>query len=434
MTCRWDTSISGEACGVEYVATEPTNKGGSGMRAGVLALAYASLLAGEAGGAASATTHDHYLFVWAGDQAGKGNDFLTVIDADPASISYGKLVTSIGTDQKSELPHHTEYQMPASGMLFANDHDGNRTFIFDLRHPLKPSIAASFKSLAGYKMAHSFVRLPNGHVLAAFQYADHGNMAMDASSGGLVEIDETGKAVRSVSSADPSYAEDGLLPYSLAVLPTLDRVLVTNSPMADTYLVTSDTYQIFRLSDLKLLGTYRLDPGPRLNGHISPEEPRVGPDGAVYVDTLSCGIQRVSGLDQSKPTVKLVYQLPGGWCGGVPSVIGRYIVLSAPAIHGFIVLDLADGEHPREVSRVTISEKFAPHWTAWDPATHRLVVTSGKSGDRTYLLTLNEATGVIGIDTNFRDRDGQVGFSFASRAWPHGWTGEGKPHGAVFAR
>ena len=43
----------------------------------------------------------HYLFVWTADQAKQGNDFLAVIDADPASPSYGKLVASVGTDIKS---------------------------------------------------------------------------------------------------------------------------------------------------------------------------------------------------------------------------------------------------------------------------------------------------------------------------------------------
>src|SRR5689334_7256709 len=75
----------------------------------------------------------HYLFVWAGDQAKVGNDFLAVVDADPASPTYGKLITSVATDQKTVLPHHTEYEMPPSGMLFANDHDANRTMILDVR-------------------------------------------------------------------------------------------------------------------------------------------------------------------------------------------------------------------------------------------------------------------------------------------------------------
>ena len=43
----------------------------------------------------------HYLFAWTGDAAQKGNDFLGVIDADPASKSYGQLMTTLATDQQS---------------------------------------------------------------------------------------------------------------------------------------------------------------------------------------------------------------------------------------------------------------------------------------------------------------------------------------------
>jgi hypothetical protein len=391
------------------------------------------LLAAAPAPAEPASKPGHYLFVWNQDAAKEGNDFLIVVDADPASPRYGHLVTSVATDQKSVRAHHTEYVMPASGMLFANDHDANRTMIFDLRDPLKPRVAASFGSLDGFSMPHSFARLPNGHVLATFQFADRGgHMAMDSNSGGLVEVDDSGKVVRGTSNIDPAYADEGLLPYSLAVLPKIDRVLVTDSPMGDDYLLTSNTYQMFRLSDLKLLGTYRFDPGAKLNGHISPEEPRVGPDGAVYVQTLSCGLQRVTGLDSAKPAARLVHQFPGQFCG-VPTIAGHYLVQSVPAIHGFIVLDIADGKKPVEVSRLAISEGYAPHWTGWDPKTHRLVVTPQKSSGRMYLLKLDDATGALTIDTAFSE-DGTPGFSFARRTWPHGWTGEAIPHGAVFSR
>lgn len=404
------------------------------MLRALLMVMLASLSSGAGASVPTAKNPGHYLFVWTGDQASQGNDFLIVLDADPASRTYGKMLTSVVTDQKSVRTHHTEYEMPASGMLFANDHDANRTMIFDLRDPLKPRVAASFKSLGGFSMPHSFLRLPNEHVLASFQFADRGNgMAMGGTSGGLVEIDDSGRAVRSASNADPSFADEGLLPYSLAVLPKIDRVIVTNSPMGDPYLLTSNSYQLFRLSDLKLLGTYRFDPGPRLNGHIDPEEARVGPDGAAYVQTLSCGIQRVTGMETVHPSAKLVHQFPGEDCG-VPTIVDHYLVQSVPAVHGYIVLDIANGAAPVETSRLTINDRYKSHWTAWDAKSHRLVVTSGQAGDRMYLLKLDQATGVLIIDNGFRDTDGQPGFSFRKREWPHGWTGEGKPHGAVFSR
>lgn len=54
--------------------------------------------------------------------------------------------------------------------------------------------------------------------------------------------------------------------------------------------------------------------------------------------------------------------------------------------------------------------------------------------DRLSLLTLDEMTGVLGIDPRFRDSDGKTGFSFSTRTWPHGRAGKGAPHGAVFSR
>ena len=375
-----------------------------------------------------------YLFIWAGDPARVGKDFIVVLDADPDSPTYGKLVTSKASDQKSENAHHTEYEMPADGMLFANDHNANRTMIFDLTNPMQPRQAGAFSSLGGFSMPHSFVRLPSGNVLATFQHTEHADhSAMAATSGGLVEIDNTGTMVRSVSNADPAFEGEGLLPYGLAVLPEIDRVIVTNSPMGDDFLLTSNTYQLFRLSDLKLLGTYRLDPGPRLNGHISPEEPRIGPDGAAYVHTLSCGVQRITGMETPTPQAKLVHQYPGSWCG-VPTIVGHYMVQAVPDIHAFIVLDISDGEQPVEVSRLDMGEEFIPHWTGWDRGSRRLVVTTRAEGQRTYLLRLDESSGALTIDDGFRGEDGEIGFSFDTRAWPHGWTGAAVPHGAVFSR
>ena len=375
----------------------------------------------------------HYLIVWAGDKAGKDNDFLAVVDADPASTAYGRLVTTLSTDQQTVRVHHTEYTMPASGMLFANDHDVGRTFIFDVRNPLQPKTVTSFRDMAGYMHPHSFERLPNGNVLATFQHAHHSQRNQSGKSGGLVEIDDAGKVIRSAGTADPAFADALLMPYGLVAIPGIDRVVTTNSSMHDDDLFSGVTYQVWRLSDLKLLKTAYFDPGDNRYGHMSPEEPRLGPDGSVFVQTLGCGIQRITNIDTDAPQAKLVFTFPGNWCG-VSTIVGRYLIQSVPAIHGFIVLDIAEAQ-PREVSRLTLSDVYNPHWTAWDPKTQRVVVTSGSTpADRMYLLKLDQATGALSVDDAFRDQDGKAGFSFAERAWPHGFKGVGAPHGAVFTR
>ena len=195
--------------------------------------------------------------------------------------------------------------------------------------------------MAGYMHPHSFVRLPNGNVLASFQHAHHERDTEKlGASGGFVEIDDRGNVVRSVSSADAAFPDALLTPYSLAVLPEQDRIVSTNSSMHDPDLLSGVTYQVWRLSDLKLLKTAYFDPGEGLYAHIAPEEPRVAADGSVYVQTLGCGIERITGLT-TKPVAKLIHTFPGNWCG-VPTIVGNFLIQSVPAIHGLIALDISN--------------------------------------------------------------------------------------------
>ncbi|MGA7171943.1 MAG: hypothetical protein WBX08_22500 [Candidatus Sulfotelmatobacter sp.] len=380
-------------------------------------------------------TAGHYMFAWAGDEAKKGNDFLAVIDADPSSASYGRLMTTLATDQQTKLVHHTEYIMPVSGMLFANDHEAGRTFIFNVRDPLHPKIATSFTDMSGYMHPHSYLRLPNGHVLATFQHShDSMNPETLGKHGGLVEIDDTGKVIRSASSADPAFPGALLTPYSLVVLPELDRVVSTNSAMDDEDVFRGLSYQTWRLSDLKLLKTAYFDEGSNRYGQISPEEPRLAPDGSIFVQTLACGLERITGVDKDEPKSQLVYTFAASFCG-VPSIVGHYFLQSVSRLHTVIVLDIANGAKPVEVSRVKISDNFYPHWTGWDSKTSRVVVTTGGMGDpRLYMLKFDPSSGAISVDEGFHDADGKPGFNFSNRDWPHGWRGTGVPHGVVFSR
>lgn len=327
--------------------------------------------------------------------------------------------------------HHTEYTMPASGMLFANDHLAGRTFVFDVRDPLHAKIVTSFTNLGGFMHPHSYVRLPNGHVLATFQHAHFGqHEGFQGKSGGLVEIDDQGTMIRAKSTADPAFLNALLTPYSLIVLPQIDRIVSTNSTMQDEDLFRGLTYQVWRLSDLKLLTTRYFDEGPDHYGHISPEEPRLGPDGSIFVQTLACGVERITAVETEDPKSQLVYIFPGSFCG-VPTIVDHFFVAPVPALHGLVVLDISNGAKPVEVSRLTLGESYM-HWTGWDPKTQRLVVTGAEP--RLYLLKLERATGALSLDAAFHDADGKPGFNFADREWPHGWKGSGLPHGVVFSR
>lgn len=108
---------------------------------------------------------------------------------------------------------------------------------------------------------------------------------------------------------------------------------------------TAPQYQVWRLSDLKLQKTQYFDVGENRYAQISPEEPRLGPDGSVFVQTLGCGIERITGVNSDKPSSHLVYTFPGNWCG-VPTIVGHFLIQSFPAIHGLVVLDLSNPGKP----------------------------------------------------------------------------------------
>jgi len=365
-----------------------------------------------------------YLIVWAGDDDKKASDFLAVFDADPASQNYGKVVATKPTGEAGTQPHHTEDPVPANGHLLASGFIGDRTWLFDVRNPRSPKIITSFGDLDGYSMAHTYVRLPNGDVLGTFQH--HG----EHHTGGLVEFTERGKVIRSGSAA---VADDpDLQPYSVVALPGMDRAISTDTSMMDPKL-PGGKVQLWRLNDLKLLKTFDLPPGPRGDENHLSGEPRMLPDGSVYVHTFSCGLYRLTGLE-SEPHAAFVYGFPGKYCA-VPIVTGNWWLQTVPAEHAVVVLDISNPTKPKEVSRVTLDAKQEPHWIAMEPGGGRIVINSGEYAEhRFFIANFDQKTGALTLDEKFRDAGSdRPGVSMDGKTWPHGFTGNAYPHGSVFA-
>jgi 56kDa selenium binding protein (SBP56) len=382
-----------------------------------------------------------YLFVWAGDADGREADFLAVVDVDPQSATYRSVITTRPVDARGTRPHHTEYEMPADGILWANGFAAGRTFLFDLRHPVRPTIVEAFDARGAFSHPHSYARLPNGHVLATFQqraaagdppadHADHAAQESKGATGGLVEFDQRGHIVRSASAAIPAIDPD-IRPYSIAVLPSRDRVVTTSSDMH--LQVRSRAIQIWRLSDLSLLQTLLLPAGPRGDENFLTAEPRVLDDGkTVLVNTFTCGLYKVNWLDGQDASVDWIYSSPWKestqkrFCA-VPAVAGRFWIQTSGFEHAVITLDVSDPAHPHEVSRLTLGADEIPHWIALEPDGHRAVITGYEALEsRVLLARLDRVTGRLTLDGEPVD--------FGREQWPHGPSGRAIPHGAVFSR
>ena len=374
------------------------------------------------------------MFVWAGDDAKTSSDFLAVLDADPKSPRYGQVVASVAVPGPTGTPHHTELEMPENRHLLANAFESGHSTLFDLSQPLHPAVVASFGDLDGYVHPHTYVRLPDGRVLATFQY--HGGHEPKSDGGGIVEFEERGQIIRSGSAVDPAAKAELIRPYSLVTVPSLDRIVSTNTSMHFRNDGESRTVQVWRLSDLKLLRTLVLPPGPRGTEQILPGEPRLLADQkTVLVHTFSCGLYQLDGIDSNQPSARHLKTFEGERCA-VPVRIGHYWVQTLFSAHALAAYDITDLAHIREVSRITLDEKQKPHWISADGDNRRIVLNSGEYGEhRLYMVNFDPQTGALTLDPRFRDAGNeQAGVSMDGKSWPHGFRGDAYPHGTVFSR
>ncbi len=399
-------------------------------------LAPIALLALTASGPSAlepAAASPDYLYLWTASTDPAQPDFLAVLDVTEAPERYGRLVTTLPVPGLRNGPHHTEHEMPADGQLFANGFGSGQTFIFDLSAPASPRLAAQFGGIEGYSHPHSFLRMPNGNVLATFQMR-HEDGAMRP--GGLVELTPDGRPVRSSSALGPG-VDNGLRVYSGAVIPSLNRIVTTTSDMHKDF-PASRNLQVWRLSDLSLLHTFPLPDGPVGNEGLLTAEPRLLDDGrTLLVSTFNCGLYLIEGLDGDAPSGRMVASFPqrAGSCA-IPVVSGHYYLVTVPAWSAVVSLDISTPTAPREVSRLTLGEKDVPHWIAMAPDRRRIVIT-GYEGlkHRALIARFDPATGQLSLDERFREEGAsEPGFHMDNKTWPHGGDAKGVPHGAVFSR
>lgn len=396
-------------------------------------------------GDASAPKHSRYLFVWASeaqrpgapmpvlaastpmsqvmdalrDARGLGRDFIAVFDVAPEAQSFGSLVAMLPVGD-AMTAHHTNYAMPPDGVLYANDWMANQTYAFDLHDPRHPSLLRQFGSAGAFGWPHSFVHLSSGNTLATFQYSGGFNHA----PGGLVEFDPQGRVVMSSSAADNAL-DPNIRPYSLEVVENLDRVVTGSADMMKAQV--SHVAQVWRLSDLRLLGTIVLPnpPDSHVDSPADASEPRVLADGrTVVVPTFNCGLYLMQNLAGDHPALQHVYDFGYRWCA-VPVVAGNYLVEAMQSGHAVVSLDMSDPQHPHEVSRMLLGPEDYPHWLAIEPDGDRFVITGyGALYTRALFARINRQTGQLTLDPHSID---------FSREWPDGWKGSAIPHGSVFS-
>src|SRR2546427_37898 len=168
-------------------------------------------------------TGEPYLLVWAGDADRQNSDFLAVLDADPTSPSYGKVLRTYPVRSRGNEPQALIATPRADRRVFASGVLTNRTFVLAVPRPLAPRLVHIDEPGAGRRFGapHEYVTLPNGHVLGtctdALRYRGEPREILGA-PGGLVELDADGGFVRELPAADSAARHLIIAPFGAAAL------------------------------------------------------------------------------------------------------------------------------------------------------------------------------------------------------------------------
>ena len=152
------------------------------------------------------------------------------------------------------------------------------------------------------------------------------------------------------------------------------------------------------------------------------------------MNTLMCGMYRISEIDSNEPNIELVLNYPDLFGCSVPTIISHFLVLPVMFSETILVFDISNPTEIKEVSRFA-TPGYQPHWAAADPAGSRIVVTSsGTAPTYTVLMfDFDPVSGQLSLDESFGSSEfPKAGVSFYREAWPHGESGTAVPHAAVF--
>jgi len=410
-------------------------------------------------------TGEPYLVVWAGDADRTNADFLAVLDADPTSPSYGKVLKTYPVRSRGNEPQRLNAEPRGDRRVFGTGILTNRTFVFDLRQPLAGRLVHVDEPAPDRRFwaPADVVSLPTGHVVVAC--ADPARYRGDprellSAPGGLVELDADGTIVRELPAADPAARHLIISPFGGDVAPSIGRLVTTNA--GHGYAATTRgerlagiSVQIWKLPDQSLDCTVVLEAGPRGEENLGPVTPRFLHRSAfLYVDTdQGGGLYGSDSIQTSSPSFRLVFDFGAGTLPGGMAITpdDRFLVVALAGTSRVVSLDLADPWSPKLVSSIRLdrdpldtshARRGGPHGVTMSADGTRVAVsnytidTPGfvQDGDhRVYVLRLDPSSGRLRIDGAFLDeKSGEVGVSFDRPSWPHGDTGPARPAGLLF--
>jgi hypothetical protein len=379
---------------------------------------------------------ERYLFVWAGDQARRAPDFLTVVNFDARSPDYGRVITTEPLPARfgaGNEPHHvglsSDGNLLAAGGLLSVLKGQPDMFFFDVTQPMSPRFVASVDAPLS-AITDEFHALPNGGFLVTMMGGPMGHHP-----GRVVELDRNLQIVDEHPDDPP---DDGFNPHGISVRPDLNLMVTSDfiCPSTTLHAVPGGldlrgSLRVWTLRPRRILKTIEIPgAGGTIDVQLIPGDRR----GRAY--TAGMLDDKLYLVDTRRGRARAVFDFATSARGGWPQLMrmtsdGTRLFITLNVAGRVAMLDTSEPEHPRLLSTLNLGPDAGPHYLALTRDERRLVVSDyflneddfGKvhqEGDhKVHVARVTRETLVL--DTRF-DLD-------FDNAFP---TGPARPHGLVF--
>lgn len=160
------------------------------------------------------------LYIWTRDGDGRQSDFLSVVDVEPGSESYGEVIETVPTGSSANEAHHFGYTV-RTDRIFAGGLFSNMLFIYDVEtNPRHPELIRKVDlDATGYSGPHTLYAVPGGMMLAMLGSVDGGGPA------GLVKLTDDGDFIEAYPQVGHEGAPDYM--YDVGVKPSMNRMITS---------------------------------------------------------------------------------------------------------------------------------------------------------------------------------------------------------------
>jgi selenium-binding protein 1 len=330
--------------------------------------------------ARAAAVAERYLYVWAGDQARLAPDFLTVIDFDPGSATYGAILTTRplpGAGAVGNEPHHVglsrDGRTLALGGLLSVLRGQPEIFFFDVSSPASPRFIESADPPLS-SVTDDFYPLEGGGFLVTMMGGPAGHHP-----GRVVEFDSQLNLIAEHPAAPP---DDGFNPHGISVRPELN-LMVTSDFICPTTtlhdvpggLDLRGSVRIWTLQPRRIVKTVDIpNAGGTIDVHLIPGDRRGRAFTAGMLD------DKLYLVDTRAGTATPVFDFGTIARGGWPQLIrmtrdGSRLFITMNVAGRVVMLDTSNPEHPTLLSTLDLGAQAGPHYLALTRDERRLVVS-----------------------------------------------------------